>query len=88
MISLEEAIEIFFKAFPDSKADTIFDYGDCYYIENAVRGDFVDGGYIIDKTTGKLSSIDFLEWTNMIRQHSEDDLPEYKIQRNPNRTQP
>lgn len=79
MISVKDAVRLFMKKFPNTNADTIFDYGKCYYVDNCVKDDFVDDGYTIDKKTGSISSIDFFEWTDLLKSVGDNDIPEYRF---------
>lgn len=75
-----EAYEKFKSKFPETKCDSISDFGDFYLCSNAASGDMVDDDYKIDPITGEIKSIDFLELTEEIKKHPNDeDIKEYRI---------
>ena len=82
MLTPKEAATKFVSFKPDSVAETISDWydGKSYFISNSKGNDFVDECYLINKETGKIESLDFLDYVNTIQDLSEDEIdnPKYK----------
>ena len=73
MITPKEAWLIFKKKFPDTPADSISDFGNYYLCSNGAAGDMIDDDWIIDKKTGELRELDFIEYMDLVRQLPEDE---------------
>lgn len=73
MITPNDAYSIFKKNVKEKiVTNVIVDWGDIYTISNAISGDFVSNDYSIDKTTGEIKSLNFLDMTNLIKSHEGD----------------
>jgi len=79
MITPNEAYNIFKKNVKEKiVTNVVVDWGDIYTISNVIPGDFVTNDYSINKTTGEIKSLDFLDVMNIIQSH-EDDPVDYTI---------
>lgn len=79
MITYKEAYELFKRKFPNTKADTIFDFVDCFCISDAVNGDMVDADYSIDKQTGEIKELSFFEFTEKVKSMGESEIASYTV---------
>lgn len=66
MITLIDAFNIFLKHVKELRTNTIHDVGEYYYISNAYKGDFASEDYLINKKTGEIREINFLEANEVI----------------------
>lgn len=83
MITLKEAYLLFRKKFPDTKCDSITDWGTFYTCSNSISNDLVDDTWKIDKNTGKITEQDLIQLAKDIdifeTTHDISELKTYKI---------
>lgn len=73
MITPNDAYSIFKKNVKEKiVTNVVVDWGDIYTISNAISGDFVSNDYSINKTTGEIKSLNFLDMANLIKSHEGD----------------
>lgn len=83
MLTLKEAYQIFVKRFPDTKCESITDWGSFYTCSNSVDNDIVEDTWKIDKNTGEITEQDLLQLSKDIdfyeKTHDISELKTYKI---------
>ena len=79
MLSPQEAYEAFKKKKPNTMAEKVSEFESVYLISDCRNGDLVDDDYTIDKNSGEVKAIDFVECTELIKALGDVDPPEYSI---------
>lgn len=73
MITPNEAYNIFKKNAKEKiVTNVVVDWGDIYTISNTMQGDFATNDYSINKTTGEIKELDFLDAMNIIQTHEDE----------------
>ena len=79
MLTAKQAYEIFKKRFPNAETETIFDWGDFITCSQYADGGVHDDEWKIDRKTGELVEMDFLEHIEELKKHDEEQLNEIKV---------
>ena len=73
MISPNEAYNIFKKNAKEKiVTNVVADWGDIYTISNTAPGDFACFDYSVNKTTGEIKDLEFLDMMNIIQSHEDE----------------
>ena len=71
MLKPNEAYELFIEKFPDVKTESLGEIGNYYTCTRSIDNDMTDDFWKIDKNTGIISEMDFLEYLDEVKMYPE-----------------
>ena len=71
MVTPREAFDLFKKKFPKARTESVCDCGNFYTVGMSIDGDTSSDVYTIDKKTGTIKEIDFLEQMEIAKSEGE-----------------
>ena len=78
-ITIKEAYNLFIAKFPEAATDSIADWGDFYGCSRYSSSDTADDYWKIDKKTGEITELDFMEYSKEVDKHEGYEIRSYKI---------